>query len=57
MVEPDADHTRDTAKPDKQSTRKKPPRDEFEQFKAACSLSDEEKAALPARLRRLLGWE
>jgi hypothetical protein len=57
MVEPDADHSRDTAKPEKQSTRKKPPRDEFEQFQAACSLSDQEKAALPARLRRLLGWE
>jgi hypothetical protein len=57
MVKPDAGHSRDSAKNKQQAARKKPPRDEFEQFQAACSLSDEEKAALPAYLRRLLGWE
>jgi hypothetical protein len=31
--------------------------DEFQRFRAEKALTDKEKAALPASLRRLLGWE
>jgi len=33
------------------------PVDEFERFRAEKALTEEEKAALPANLRRLLGWD
>jgi len=53
----------DSGKPGKSSGRQpaltddKPVKDDFERFMAEVALTQAEKAALPARLRRMLGWE
>jgi len=57
MAEQDSVKTGKSSGPQPDQTDDKPSTDDFERFMAQVALTPAEKAALPARLRRMLGWE
>jgi hypothetical protein len=57
MVEKTFHPRSDTRQQQQPPSRDKQPLNEFEQFISKCAVTKEDKSALPAYLRRLLGWE